>query len=81
MLSEEFMKPMGITQQHLAHHLGWTQAKVSDIIRGRRGLTPQSALCLADAFGVTPQFWLNAQQAWDIWHAQQTHTKHPPIAG
>lgn len=74
-LVEYFMKPYALTQTRLATHLGWTQPKLNDIIQGRRGLTTKTAMTLADAFGTSVGFWLNAQRAADIWKAQQTY--HP----
>jgi addiction module HigA family antidote len=43
--------------------------RVNEIVNGRRGVTPGTALRLAKLFGTTPEFWLNGQQNWDLWHA------------
>ncbi len=75
MLAEEFLKPMDITQTRFAEHLGWTHAKVNEIIRGKRGITPESALALSDALGTTPDLWLNLQNGHDLWHARRDHKK------
>jgi len=75
-LLEEFLVPMGLSQSAFARHIGWTQPKVNEIVTGKRGVTPETAMVLADAFGTTPQFWLNLQVAVDLWHAQQ---KHKPV--
>lgn len=74
-LEEEFMGPANITQTALAKHLGgtWTQVKLSEIIRGKRGITERTALDLADAFGTTALFWLNLQNQFNLWHAEQDH--------
>lgn len=80
MLLEEFIKPMGLTQKQLAMHLGWTTARLSKIIHGKRGITAESALALADAFGIEPEFWLNLQLTWDLWHAAQQHVHLGKIA-
>lgn len=80
MLLEEFLNPMGLTQKQLAEHLGWTTAKLSEIIKGKRGLTAESALSLADAFGMEAEFWLNLQLNWDLWHAAQEHVHVKKIA-
>ena len=69
MLLEEFIKPMGLTQKKIAEHLGWTTTKIHEIVSGKRGLTADSALALADTFGIEPEFWLNLQSNWDLWHA------------
>ena len=80
MLLEEFLNPMGLTQKQLATHLGWTTAKLNEIINGRRGLTAESSLALADAFGMEAEFWLNLQLHWDLWHAAQEHVTIKKIA-
>ncbi len=73
MLLEEFLKPMNLTQKAFATHLGWTYAKLNEIVHGRRGITPETALDLADALSMEPEFWLNLQRDWDLWHAKQKH--------
>ncbi len=75
-LQDEFLAPAGITQTAFAKHLGgtWTQAKVSEIVRGRRGVTEKVALDFADAFDTSARFWLNLQNQYDLWHARQQHT-------
>lgn len=66
-----FLEPAGLTQTDLAKHLGWTITKVNQIVTKKRGITPDSALALADAFGTTPDVWLNLQRDYDLWHAMQ----------
>jgi addiction module HigA family antidote len=78
-LQEEFLTPMGITQREFAEHLGWPQPKLNEIIKGKRGVTPETALAFADAFGTTPEFWLNAQRACDLWEAIQSHKTIPRL--
>jgi addiction module HigA family antidote len=72
-LKELFLEPAGLSQLQLARHLGWTPAKVNNIIAGRLGVSAETALSLADAFGTTPQLWMNAQTAIDLWKAAQKH--------
>ena len=74
-LLEEFLKPIGISQERFAKHLGrgWTQPKVSAIIQGKRKITEKIALDFADAFGTTPEFWLNLQNKYNLWLAKQNH--------
>lgn len=72
-LLEEFLKPLGLSQSAFARHLGWTQPKVNEIVTGKRGITPETAMVFADAFGTTAQFWLNAQLAVDLWNAKKSH--------
>jgi addiction module HigA family antidote len=74
---QHFIEEYGLTQTKLAEHLGWTTTKVNQIVRNRRAVTPETALCLSDAFGNTAQFWLNSQHDWDLWHALRSHK---PIA-
>ena len=65
-LLEEFLIPMGISQVSLARHLGIPVQRVNEIVRGKRGVTPDTAWLLAQAFGTTPQFWMNLQVAYDL---------------
>jgi antitoxin HigA-1 len=71
MLLEEFLKPMGITQMQLSKLIGVSYPRVNEIIDGKRGITPSTALRLSRLFGTTPQFWLNLQQAFELYE-----TKH-----
>lgn len=78
-LLKEFLEPMGITQKEFSDHLGWTYARLNEIINGHRGISAESALALADAFKIEPQFWLNLQQSWDLWHAMREHKNIKPL--
>jgi len=71
MLSEEFLKPMGITQRQIADSIHVPYQRINEIINGRRGVTPSTALRLSKYFGVSPDFWLNLQLRWDLYFAQQ----------
>jgi len=73
MLLKEFLEPSCITQLELARHLGWTYARLNEIINGRRGITADSALALGDALGTGPEFWLNLQRDWNLWHSKRIH--------
>lgn len=77
MLLKEFLEPMGMTQVALAKHLGWTWARLNEIVNGRRGISASSALAFGQAFGTGPEFWLNLQRDWDLWYARK---KHKPVA-
>jgi antitoxin HigA-1 len=70
MLLEEFLKPMDITQRELADAIAVPFQRVNEIINGRRGVSSSTALRLAKFFGMSPDFWLNLQQRWDLYHAQ-----------
>ena len=61
MLKEEFLVPMGITQQALADAIKVPFQRVNEVVAGKRGLTPSTALRLAKFFGMSPDFWLNLQ--------------------
>jgi len=79
MLLKEFLEPSGITQKAFAEHLGWTYARLNEIINNRRGLSAESALTLADAFQMEPQFWANLQRDWDLWRAVKSHHAVAPF--
>jgi len=72
MLLEEFLKPMGITQSDFAVRLGVSFPRLNEIIRGRRGVTPDTALRLAKVLGMSAEFWLGLQLDWDLWNAMQS---------
>jgi addiction module HigA family antidote len=65
-LQEEFLIPMGISQVALAKHLGIPVQRVNEIVRGKRGVTPDTAWLFSQAFGTTPEFWMNLQTAYDL---------------
>ena len=69
MLLEEFLKPMGLSQTELAEKMGVSYPRVNELIHGKRGVTPDTALRLEKLFGMEAQFWLNLQLAWDLYHA------------
>jgi addiction module HigA family antidote len=71
MLLEEFLKPLGITQSALAIRLGISFPRVNEIVRGKRAVTPDTALRLARVLGMSADFWLGLQQDLDLWHAMQ----------
>jgi antitoxin HigA-1 len=72
MLLEEFLTPMGITQQELANAIHVPYQRINEIVRGRRGVTPSTALRLAKFFGVSADLWLNLQLRWDLYNALQS---------
>jgi addiction module HigA family antidote len=69
MLFEEFVKPLGLTQAELAKRLGVSYPRLNEIVKGRRSVTPDTALRLAQVLGMSADFWLGLQQDWDLWHA------------
>jgi antitoxin HigA-1 len=75
MLLEEFLSPMKLTQRELADAIHVPYQRINDLINGRRGMTPNTALRLAKYFGNTPAFWMNLQLRWDLYFAQQAEKK------
>ncbi len=72
MLLEEFVKPLHITQTELAQKLGVSYPRLNEIIKGRRSVTPDTALRLSQVLGMPADFWLGLQQDWDLWHAMNS---------
>ena len=80
-LREEFLLPLGITQRAFAEHLGCDVKVVNRIVNGRSAVTTKMALRLGAALGTSPQFWLNAQQAVDLYECSRAVKRLPrPIA-
>jgi addiction module HigA family antidote len=71
MLKEDFLPDYGLTVAGLAEALGVSRQSVNELLRGRRAVSPAMALRLSRLFGNTPEFWLNAQRAVDLWDAAQ----------
>ncbi|MDH5515277.1 MAG: HigA family addiction module antitoxin [Gammaproteobacteria bacterium] len=65
-LLEEFLQPAGITQTAFAGQLGWTRARLNELIKGKRGITAESALDLAEALGTSAKLWMNLQATFDL---------------
>ena len=71
MLREDFLPDYGLTVSSLAAAIGVSRQSINEIVRERRKVSPEMALRLARLFGNSPEFWLNAQQAMDLWEAKQ----------
>ncbi len=71
MLLKEFVIPLGLTQRELAKAIHVPYQRVNEIVNGRRGMTPSTALRLAKLFGVSADFWMNLQLRWDLYNAQK----------
>ena len=69
MLLEEFLRPAGLTQVEAARRMQIPLNRLNEIIRGRRGITADTALRLARLFKMSPEFWMGLQADWDLWHA------------
>jgi len=76
-LLEEFLKPMGKSQATFAAELGWTKAKLNELIKGKRGITADSALDLAEALGTSAKIWMNFQSTWDLDQAIKERSAWP----
>jgi antitoxin HigA-1 len=75
MLLEEFLTPLGITQKDLADNIEVPYQRINEIVNGRRGITPSTALRLAKFFDMSPDFWMNLQLRWDLYFARQDENK------
>jgi addiction module HigA family antidote len=78
MLLEEFLKPSELTQVQLASHIGVPVQRINEIVKGKRGITPETAWLLSQAFGTTPEFWINLQANYDLAKNRPTK-KVPPL--
>ena len=73
-LFEEFLEPMGMTQAAFAEKIGWTRARLNELIRGKRGITADAALDLADVLGTSPKLWMNLQATYDLDRAERARS-------
>jgi len=71
MLLEEFLEPLGISQRELADRIHVPYQRINELVNGRRGVTPSTALRLGRFFGMSPGFWMNLQIRWDLYHAKR----------
>ena len=71
MLREEFLLPMGITQQQLADGIHVPFQRINELVNGKRGVTPSTSLRLAKFFGVSEDFWMNLQIRWDLYRVKK----------
>lgn len=65
-LLEQFLDPLGLTQVALSEHLGIPVQRINEVVRGKRGVTPETAWLLAQALDTTPEFWINLQTNYDL---------------
>ncbi len=65
-LQKEFLEPLGITQVALAKHIGVSTQRINELIRGKRGVTSETAWLISQAFDTTPEFWINLQTNYDL---------------
>jgi len=79
-LLQEFLEPMNLTQAHLSRSLGIPLNRVNELIRGKRGITPETALLLAGYFRNSAEFWMNLQTAHDLTVARHEMRIRPVAA-
>lgn len=70
-LLEEFLEPLGMSQAAFAGKIGWTKTRVNELIRGKRGVTAEAALDLAEVLGTSPKLWMNLQATYDLDRAKK----------
>ena len=79
-LLKEFLEPMGITQKALAAHIGISMQRINEIVRGKRGVSPNTAWLLSEALNTSPEFWLNLQTTYDLSIYKPTSHIQPLLA-
>ena len=75
MLRQEFLTPLGMTQRDLSTAINVPFQRVNEVVRGRRGVAPSTALRLSRFLGTSPDFWMNLQLRWDLYHAQRAEAE------
>jgi len=65
-LFEEFLQPAGVSQTEFARRIGWTRARLNELIKGKRGVTAEAALDLAEILGTSAKLWMNLQATYDL---------------
>ncbi len=77
MLKEEFLSPLGLTQRQLADHIGVEVKSINRLVNNKIAVSPMMALKLSAAFGTTPEFWMNLQNANDFWELEHADVELP----
>jgi addiction module HigA family antidote len=80
-LLKEFIEPLGLSQKAVAAHIGIPVQRVNEIVRGKRGVSPNTAWLLSEAFKTSPEFWLNLQATHDLSLHKPKHHVQPLVAG
>lgn len=65
-LLEEFLEPAGLTQAEFARRIGWTRTRLNELVKGKRGITAEAALDLAEALGTSAKLWMNLQATYEL---------------
>ena len=79
-LLKEFLEPLELTQKALAEHVGISVQRINEIVRGKRGVTPETAWLLSEALSTTPEFWVNLQSVHDLSVHRPTNHIQPLVA-
>lgn len=79
-LSREFLAPLHLSQVALAAHMGVPVQRINELVRGKRGVTPETAWLLSQALNTTPEFWINLQTAHDLALSRPAKTIEPVAA-
>jgi len=79
-LRTEFLEPLATTQVALAAHIGVPVQRINEIVRGKRGITPETAWLLSQALDTTPEFWVNLQSAYDLARSRPTAAVAPIVS-
>ena len=79
-LSQEFLIPLGISQVAFAAHVGVPVQRINELVRGKRGVTPETAWLLSQALKTTPEFWVNLQTAHDLARSRPSRPVEPLAA-
>ncbi len=79
-LLKEFLEPLGLTRKAFAAHVGIPIQRVNEIVRGRRGVTPETAWLLSEALRTSPEFWLNLQAIHDLSASRPTRRVTPLVS-
>ena len=80
MLLQEFLEPLGLTQAQLARELGIQLNRVNELVRGKRGVTPETAILLSNFFKNSPEFWMNLQTAHDLTRVRRQMGKRAVVS-
>jgi len=81
-LMEEFLRPLGLTQVAFARHIGVPVQRVNEVVRGKRGITAETAWLFAKALGTSPEFWINLQSHHDLARSQpKRHVQRLAMVG
>ena len=73
-LLKEFLEPLGLSQRDLADAIHVPFQRINEVVRGRRSVTPSTALRLSRFLGTTPDYWINLQLRWDLFHAERAES-------